>query len=145
MSELRPLTEKQKKFCVEFIRLGSAKEAYIQAYKPARENNAVVMASRTLRLPNVQQEIARRQTQLEVKNAATLEEVQSFWAAVLRGEDEEATIRDKIKVSELIAKTKGAFIERVEHSGMVANVQINLVEQDIIDIKANKKDGHAND
>lgn len=145
MSELRPLTPKQKNFCVAFVEIGSATTAYDRVYKPKRKKNIATLASRAMALPHIQHEVARLTKRLESKQAATLEEVHTFWASVLRGEDSEATVRDKIKVSELIAKTKGAFIDRVEHSGTVAHVQINLIEQDIIDIKANKTHDRPDD
>lgn len=139
MSGKRPLTLKQKNFCAYFVELGSATAAYEKAYNPKSKKNSHIIASHNMTKPAIQQEIARLTGKLEKKQAATLEEVHSFWAKVLRGEDKEATVKEKIKVSELIAKTKGAFIDRVEHSGAVAAVHINLIEQDIIDIKANKE------
>lgn len=127
MSGKLPLTLKQKNFCAYFVEIGSATAAYEKAYNSKSKKNAHIMASHNMAKPAIQQEIARLTGKLELKQAATLEEVHSFWAKVLRGEDEEATVRDKIKVSELIAKTKGAFIDRVEHSGEIGvNIQVNL-------------------
>lgn len=42
---------------------------------------------------------------------ATAEELRAFWSGVMRGGDE-VTMRDRLKASELLGKSQGAFVER---------------------------------
>lgn len=44
-------------------------------------------------------------------------EVKQFWTETMRNNMYDP--KDRLKASELIAKTNGAFIEKVEHSGNV--------------------------
>ena len=46
-----------------------------------------------------------------------MQEVKEFWSELMR--DEETDKRDRLKASEYIAKTNGAFLDKVEHSGEV--------------------------
>ena len=45
---------------------------------------------------------------------ATREERQQWWTSLMRGQVPEATITERIKASELLGKSQGDFLERVE-------------------------------
>ena len=119
------LTIKQKRFCDYYISLGNGAQAAIKAgysKKTARQ-----VANEILTKPYIQDYITIQNSKLEAKRFATLEEVQAFWSNVLRKEEEDdITLKDRLKASEFIAKTKGAFIDKVEHSGQVSPVTITL-------------------
>lgn len=119
-------TPNKKKFCDYFLQSGNATQSYLKAFKTNNRGTAEVQAHRILREPKVVEFMEKRQAELDKKRFASIEEVQEFWAEVLRGMDREAGIRDRLKASEFIAKTKGAFIDRVEHSGQVTPVTITL-------------------
>lgn len=76
--------------------------------------------------------IEKRLKELDKKKIATMEEVQSFWAQILRNKGEET--KDRLKASEYIAKTHAAFIDRIEN-----NTEINKLDELInaINNKAN--------
>lgn len=116
------LTLRQKKFCEYYASSGNGTQSAIKAgysKKTARQ-----IADENLSKPYVAQYFQSLLKKQEDKRFATLEEVQEFWANVLRRtEQDEISLRDRMKASEFIAKTKGAFIDKVEHSGNI-NVSI---------------------
>jgi phage terminase small subunit len=109
------LTPNQKKFADEYIKTGNAKQSYINAGYKARGNRAEASASRLLRNVKVRDYIRQRNKEIDRDTIADMQEVKEFWTNVLR--NKAADPKDRLKASELIAKTNGAFLDRVEHSG----------------------------
>ncbi len=105
------LTDKQKKFCDNYIKTGNAGESARRAgYK-----KPYVQGSQNLTKVNIKEYIKKRSKDVTSERTADMIEVNEFWANVLR--DGENDLKDRIKVSELIGKSKGAFLDKVEHSG----------------------------
>jgi phage terminase small subunit len=109
------LTERQRRFVREYAKCGNATAAARAAgYKcpdpQGREN---------LRKPTIAAALAELMAGREASDIATIEERQRFWSAVLRGEETQADMRDRLKASELLGKAQGDFTERHEHSGSV--------------------------
>jgi phage terminase small subunit len=109
------ITAKQKMFADEYIKTGNAKQSYINAGYSARGNSAEANASRLLRNDKVLAYIKRRNQEIDKDTIADMQEVKEFWTNMLR--NRAADPKDRLKASELIAKTNGAFLDRVEHSG----------------------------
>ena len=110
------LTQNQKRFADEYVMSGNGAEAYKTAYKNVKKDStARANASRLLTNANVIRYIQERNKQLDKEKVADMQEVHEFWANVLR--DEENSTSDRIRVSELIGKTNGAFLDRVEQTG----------------------------
>ena len=61
--------------------------------------------------------IADREEVLEQPRIADMEEINKFWTEIIRSDDPEISMKDKLKASELRAKAAGGFLERVELSG----------------------------
>lgn len=61
--------------------------------------------------------IADRNAVLEQPRIADMNEINQFWTEIIRSEDPEVSLKDKLKASELRAKAAGGFLERVELSG----------------------------
>jgi len=76
------LTDKQKRFCEEYLIDLNATQAYLRAGYKVSENVAAVNAARLLQKPHVQEYIAERQKELQVKTAITQERVLQELAAV---------------------------------------------------------------
>ena len=104
------LTVKQKAFCENFAASGNALQSAIKA--GYSKTSAHATADKMLKKAYVHDYLKSLTTKLEDKRFATLEEVQAYWTDVLRNEEPKYAL----KASEFIARTKGAFIERVEHS-----------------------------
>lgn len=107
------LTEKQKKFCDYYIQSGNATEAAIKAGYSKR--TATETGYENLRKPHLAEYIATRNKALESDRIADMEEVKEFWTNTLRNKHND--YKDRLKASEYIAKTNGAFLDKVEHSG----------------------------
>lgn len=124
---MEELNIRQKKFADYFIQTGNAKESYLKAGYTAEGNAAEVNASRLLRNDKVLDYIEERNKELDAQFIANIEEIKRFWTRIVR--DEEADLRDRLKASEYIAKTSGAFIERREIQGQGYNkIEIAFVE-----------------
>ena len=111
------LTPNQKKFADEYIKTGNAKQSYINAGYKARGNRAEASASRLLRNVKVRDYIRQRNKELDRDTIADMQEVKEFWTNVLR--NKAADLKDRLKASEFIAKTNGAFLDRIENSGII--------------------------
>jgi phage terminase small subunit len=125
------LTEKQKRFCDYYIETGNAAESYTKAGYKAKPGAARANASRMLTKANIKEYIEKRNKELASARIADMTEVKEFWTSTLR--DEEADYKDRLKASEYIAKTNGAFLDKVEQSG---DMQLN------INIKGSKGNGY---
>jgi phage terminase small subunit len=126
----RKMTEKQKRFCDYYIESGNATEAARKAgYKKPNPQGAENLAK-----PSIKKYIEKRIKELETERTSDMQEVQEFWAATMRNPKEET--KDRIKASELIAKTHGAFLERVEHSGSINNPMAELTTEELKELIA---------
>ncbi|MGG1675928.1 terminase small subunit [Neobacillus sp. NRS-1170] len=113
------LNIRQKKFADFYIETGNASASYLRASYEAEGNAAEVNASRLLRNPKVQDYIKERNAQLDVELIADITETKRFWTEIMR--DENAEMKDRLKASEFIAKTNGAFVEKKELQGAFNN------------------------
>lgn len=105
------LTEKQKRFADYYIETANATESARRAgYKQPH-----VQGSQTLEKVSVKEYIASKNKVLESDRIADMREVKEFWSNTMR--DVEADKKDRLKASEYIAKTNGAFLEKQEISG----------------------------
>lgn len=122
-SEALSLTPKQKAFADYYIQLGNATQAAIKAGYSEKTANRI--ASENLSKLDIQKYIKERNKALESRTIADMKEVKEFWTNMLR--DSEIEPKDRLKASEFIAKTNGAFIDKLEHSGNInSDIEINI-------------------
>ena len=112
----KELNQRQKAFCDFYLQSGNATQSYLAAGYKVSPEVAAVKASELVRIGKVQEYIAERQKQVDKSRIADIEEVQQFWAEVMR--DKEAGNLNRLKASELIAKAQGMFTERVQLGSM---------------------------
>ena len=117
---LAKLNLKQKKFADEYIASGNAYQSAIKA--GYSESYAKTHVYKLLENARITEYLREKTKELDKKKIATMEEVQQFWASVLRSD--EMDIRERIKVSELIARSQGGFIDKVNISGGLEKVVI---------------------
>ena len=122
------ITVKQKMFADEYIKTGNATQSYISAGYKARGNGAEVNACKLLRNTKVRDYIRKRNKELDKSTIADMQEVKEFWTNMLR--NRAADPKDRLKASELIAKTNGAFLDRVEHSGSIVTIVDDIDGED---------------
>lgn len=111
-------------------RLTLREQAFVEAFKGNatlaalecgyRRSSAAKIGSRMMKKQAVRDAIRKRDQERPPPAVADRLERQSFWTHILR--DEERDLRDRLKASELLGKSSGDFLERVEHSGMIVQV-----------------------
>lgn len=107
------LTPKQQAFADYYIQTGNATESYKRAYPSCnKDDTARANASRLLTNANVVSYVTDKQKYLEDSRMADMEEVRIFWSETMRNSDNH--MRDRLKASEMIARTSGAFLDKVE-------------------------------
>lgn len=107
------LTNKQQRFADYYIQSGNATEAAVKAGYSKKTARSI--GQENLTKPDIKEYIDKQNKKLEDERIADMKEVKEFWTSMLR--DEMAEEKDRLKASEYIAKTNGAFLDKVEHSG----------------------------
>lgn len=119
------MTLKQQRFCEEYIKCGNATQAYKIAY-PTVKNDDVARknGSRLLTNADIKEYIEQKNREISNSNIADMQEIKEFWTSILRDNREKST--DRLKASEFIAKTNGAFIDKVQlESDNILTININ--------------------
>lgn len=114
------MNQRKRAFCEAYLISGNATDAAREAgYSP---RSARSIGQRLLTFDDMREYLERRNQEISAVNTAQMEEVRQFWTATMR--DENMKPADRLKVSELLAKTYGAFLERV---GVDADVKMREV------------------
>jgi len=102
------MTPKQKRFIEAYT--GNATKAAIAA--GYSEKTAYRIGAELLQKTSVKGAIQQREEQRLSEVIASREERQTFWSAIMR--DSEEKTADRLKASELLAKSCGDFLERID-------------------------------
>lgn len=105
------LNARQRAFVEAYC--GNATEAALQA--GYSEKTARITAAKLLSKGNIQEALKEREDKRLTSLIATREERQRFWTTLMRDEDRKEV--DRLKASELLAKSEGDFLERRELTG----------------------------
>lgn len=106
---------RQKAFCEFYVASGNATESAIKA--GYSEKTARSIGQRLLTNVDIQEYIKEINKKVEGNRIANIKEVKEFWSEVLR--DGKLKMQDRLKASEYIAKTNGAFLDKVEIKGEI--------------------------
>ena len=104
---------------------GNMKKAMIDA---GYSENYADKNSRYL-LGIVGQEIKATQDTIKNEKIKSVAQIQEWWTNIM--DDEDVDIKDKIKVSELLAKSQGGFIDKVEMNASVNNPLEHLTTEEL--------------
>lgn len=117
------LTAKQRAW-IDYYKQGktAAEAARLAGYKP---DNAKVIGAQNLTKLN--QYISDRDELLDRARVADMAEINAFWTDTMR--NDKADIKDRLKASELRARSIGAFIERREIVG-AQTITVKLLDDD---------------
>lgn len=111
------LSERERRFVEAFM--GKAAGNATQAAKLAgySKKTAASIGSRLLRKVKIQRALQQRVDADPA--AATREQRQQFWTAVMNGTTpfKKASLKDRLKASELLGKSQADFIDKHEHGG----------------------------
>ena len=105
------LTVKQKRF-VELYD-GNATEAAVKAGYSQKYANRI--AAQLMDNEKIVERIRARESERDAAEIMTREQRKIFWTAIAR--DSSQSIRDRLRASELLAKSEGDFIDRREITG----------------------------
>lgn len=108
-------TEKQQRFIDAYA--GNGTEAARLAGYAGDDNALAVRAAELLRNSKIAEAIGARQKKASRRLIASREERQEFWSKVML--DDLAHMQDRLRASELLAKSEADFVQKVEHSGKV--------------------------
>ena len=110
------LTIKQEKFCLEYLKVGNASRAYREAYdcSSSKESSVNVNASKLLKDTKIMQRLDELRAKTEDDGIMSIKELQKFWSDIVKNSlvDDEPKLNDRLKASELLGKSKAAFIEK---------------------------------
>lgn len=132
------LTEKQRIFCIEYLKDLNGTRAYKVAYPHVKnDNTAAAAASRLLRNVKIKSFIDKKLKEIEDKKIAKAEEVLNYLTSVMRGEETEQVVvveghgegmssatvvekqvsaRERIKAAELLGKRYALFTDKLDVS-----------------------------
>lgn len=102
------ITTKQRRFIEAYT--GNATKAAIAA--GYSEKTAYSIGQELLTKPEIMERIQEREAQRLSECIASRVERQEFWTSTMRNGEEK--IADRLKASELLAKSNGDFLERIE-------------------------------
>lgn len=128
------MTEKQKRFCDEYLIDLNGTRAYKTAYPSVKSDEvAKAAASRMLSNVNVRAYLDERLEQLRSERTADIQEILEYLTAVMRGEEKEEKMAanalgemeaynvrnqaNQLKAAELLGKRFGLFTDKVAVSG----------------------------
>ena len=143
------MTDKQRKFCDEYLINCNATRAYRKAYPNVKkDSSAAVCAAKLLRIAKVQEYINEQLKKISSEKIADAKEVMEYLTTVLRGESQSEIVviegagdgyseakkmnkapdeKEKLRAAELLGKRYGLFTDNVNVSG-VATV---IIEEDL--------------
>ncbi|MEG2649473.1 MAG: terminase small subunit [Eubacterium sp.] len=139
------MTEKQKRFCDEYLVDLNGTRAYKAAYPSVRKDmTAAVNASKMLRNTKVKAYIDRRLEEIRTAKTAEAQEVMEYLTSVMRGESRSEIVvvegtgdgcssasriekapdeKERLKAAELLGKRWSLFTDKVDLS---ADVDLNI-------------------
>lgn len=139
---MKRLTQKQQKFCDEYLIDLNATQAAIRAGYSKR--TAYSIGSENLKKPEIKKYIEKRMEQMESELIAEQNEVLKYLTSVLRGESRSTEIviegtgegcseartiqkepseKDRLKAAELLGKRYGLYTDKVESD---VDMEINI-------------------
>lgn len=122
------MTERQRRFCEEYLIDGNASQAAIRAGYSKR--NSTVVSTTLMKNPRVQAHLKELLDELHSAKVADAQEVLEYLTSIMRGEQREQTLqligdgmqditaidvaaKDRLKAAELLGKRYGIFKENV--------------------------------
>jgi len=133
------MTDKQRKFCDEYLIDCNATRAYRKAYPNVKkDSSAAVCAAKLLRNAKVQEYIDKQLEKINSDKIADAKEVMEYLTTVLRGESQSEIVviegtgdgcsdarkmnkapdeKERLKAAELLGKRYGLFTDKLEVDG----------------------------
>lgn len=121
------LTEKQKRFADFYIESGNATEAAIKAGYSKR--SAKETGYENLTKPHISAYIDERIKEKDAERIASQNEVLELLTSIMRGQIEDATIKERLKAAELIGKRYRLFDPKNNDDPQNINITVRTPEE----------------
>lgn len=153
---MRELTEKQQRFCEEYLIDLNATRAYKAVYKNCKKDeSARVNGSKLLTNTNIKAYIDEKLEEIHSKNTADAREVIEYLTSVMRGESTAEIVvvegmgdgnskavkvnkapdeKERLKAAELLGKRFGLFIDKQR------NIQTLEIKENWFDVESGDSD-----
>lgn len=153
---MRELTEKQQRFCEEYLIDLNATRAYKAVYKNCKKDeSARVNGSKLLTNTNIKAYIDEKLEEIHTRNTADAREVIEYLTSVMRGESTAEIVvvegtgdgcssavkvnkspdeKEKLKAAELLGKRFGLFIDKQR------NIQTLEIKENWFDVESGDSD-----
>ena len=126
----KKLTARQENFCLAYVKLGNATQAYKDAgYSSDKDNTCAVNSWKLLRNAKIAARI--QELQAEVKNAKMMDIAERREVLANIARDSESTKQDVIKAIDTLNKMDGAYLNRTEITGGVPVVICDDITDDV--------------
>ncbi|BCD59618.1 MULTISPECIES: terminase small subunit [unclassified Nitratiruptor] len=122
----KKLTQKQEKFCLEYVKTGNASEAYRRAYnaKNMKDETIWSKASMLLERDKVRVRVEELRKKAEDEAIMSVQELMQFYTEVIRHDGVE--MKDRLKAADQLSKLRGDYTQKIEHKGIVP-VDVEIV------------------
>ena len=107
------MNARQKRFADNYIKTGNITQSAVDAGYSKTYANA--QGYKLLENVGIKAYIDKVNKEIESAKIADMIEIKEFWTTMLREEEQEPNYR--LRASEYLAKTNGAFIDKVEQTG----------------------------
>lgn len=104
------MNQRKRAFCEAYLLSGNATKAAVEAGYSSKTARSI--GQRLLTFADVQEYLEQRNKEISAANTADVEEIRRFWTATMR--DGRAKTGERLKASELLAKSYGAFLDRAD-------------------------------
>lgn len=139
------MTEKQKRFCDEYLIDLNATQAAIRA--GYSERTAYSIGQRLMKNVEIKSYIDAALARLQAENVADAQEVMQYLTSVMRGESQSSVLslcgngvqeviekrpdeKERLKAAELLGKRYGLYTEKVDVDASVGVVIVDDIEND---------------
>lgn len=118
------MNQRKRAFCEAYLVSGNATDAAIKAGYSTRTARSI--GQRLLTNVDIQEYLEQRNQEISETNTAQIEEIREFWTSIMR--DCKSKTADRLKASELLAKTYGAFSGHIVGEMSVSAVVTDWIE-----------------
>ncbi|MEE0775765.1 MAG: terminase small subunit [Bacillota bacterium] len=106
------MTTKQRIFCEQYLKLEDGTAAAIAA--GYSEKSAPTTGARLLAKAEISAYLTQRKSEIEKQNIAGNDEILEYLTKVMRSNDEDVTVRDKMRAAELLGKNASLFSDHTQ-------------------------------
>ncbi len=123
---MKKLTQKQERFCLEYVKCGNASEAYRRAYNAKKMKDETVnnKAYNLLKKGEIRTRVEELRKKAEDESIMSAKELMRFYSEVIKSDEVE--MKDRLKAADQLSKLRGDYTQKIEHKGLIP-VDVEIV------------------